>query len=200
MARDLRPKHKISRRFSENVMDTQKNPIVKRNYPPGVHGQKGRSRISEYGRQLFEKQKAKAVYGILEKQFSNYYKKAVQEEGNSAKNLLYLLERRLDNAIFRLGLADTRKQARQMVSHKHVLVNGKTVNIPSYSMKEGDTIEIRERIQKAIQDRKTAVDKEAPSWLQYDKKKLEARVVSLPSFELSSQPLDMQLIIEFYSR
>lgn len=200
MARDLRPKHKIIRRFGENILDTQKNPLIQRNYPPGVHGPKGRGRISEYGKQLLEKQKARSMYGILERQFLNYYKRAVAQEGNSAKNFLILLERRLDNAVFRLGFAQTRRQARQMVTHKHITINGKTVNIPSYQIKGNDVIATREKSKKILEARKTAVQKEMPSWISFDEKKLTGRVVSLPDIDLDAQPLHFQSIIEYYSR
>jgi len=200
MARDIRSKHKVIRRFGELILDVQKNPLIKRNYQPGMHGSKGRSRVTEYGRQLLEKQKAKATYGILERQFSNYYKAAVSKKGNSAENLLHMLEARLDNVVYRMGLAQTRQQARQMVSHRHVLINGACVNVPSYQTEQNDVITVKEKAKKMLEARKTAVKRELPAWLSFDPKANEGRVVSEPTITLEQQPLNMQLIIEFYSR
>lgn len=200
MARDLRAKHKLIRKFSENILDTQKNPLVKRNFPPGQHGPKGKGRVSEYGKQLAEKQKAKAAYGVLERQFANYYKKATAQTGNSAENLLHLLEVRLDNAVFRLGFAQTRRQARQLVSHKHIKVNGKKLNIPSYTLKVGDTVSLSNKAKAGFESRKTAVKKDAPEWMSLDDKTLEAKIVSTPTIKLEDQSLQFQSIIEFYSR
>jgi len=200
MGRDLRPKHKIIRKFGENILDTQKNPLIKRNYPPGQHGPKGKGRVSEYGKQLTEKQKAKAAYGILERQFENYYKKATTQAGNSAENLLHLLESRLDNVIYRLGFAQTRRQARQMVTHKHIKVNGKKLNIPSYTIQLHDVISLTEKAKKTVESRKTAVKKEVPEWMSLDEKTLEAKVTSTPTLKLENQSLQFQSIIEFYSR
>jgi len=200
MGRDLRPKHKIIRKFGENILDTQKNPLIKRNYPPGQHGPKGKGRVSEYGKQLTEKQKAKAAYGILERQFENYYKKATTQPGNSAENLLHLLESRLDNVVYRLGFAQTRRQARQMVTHKHIKVNGKKLNIPSYTIQLNDVISLTEKAKKVVDGRKTAVKKDLPEWMSLDEKMLEAKITSAPTLKLENQSLQFQSIIEFYSR
>ncbi|PIS41534.1 MAG: 30S ribosomal protein S4 [Candidatus Kerfeldbacteria bacterium CG08_land_8_20_14_0_20_42_7] len=200
MGRDLRPKHKLIRKFGENILDTQKNPLVKRNFPPGQHGPKGKGRVSEYGKQLAEKQKAKAAYGVLERQFENYYKKATAQAGNSAENFLHLLEIRLDNIVYRIGFAQTRRQARQLVSHKHIKVNGKKLNIPSYTAKPGDTISLSEKAKLGFEARKTAVKKDVPEWMSLDEKTLEAKIISIPNIKVENQSLQFQSIIEFYSR
>lgn len=200
MARDLRAKHKFCRRFGEKLCDSPKCPVVKRSYGPGQHGPKGRGRLSEYGRQLLEKQKAKAIYGILEKQFYGYYKKAIQSTGNTAEHLMKLLEMRLDNTVYRLNFAPSRRLARQLVSHRHVLVNGRVVNIPSYQVKPDDTISVKEKSKKFVQDYKTAISRPVPTWLTYNEKTSEGRIVSQPALEEQAVPLDAQRIIEFYSR
>ena len=158
---------------------------------------------SEYGLQLREKQKAKFIYGVLEKPFRNYYKKAEKMTGMTGENLMILLERRLDNVIFRLGLARTRKEARQIVDHKHVLVNGKCVNIPSLLVKAGDTIEIREK-SKGSQRYKDILEvtgsRLVPEWLTVDQEKLTATVKELPTREAIDVPVNEMLIVELYSK
>ncbi len=160
-------------------------------------------KTSEYGLQLREKQKAKFIYGVLEKPFRNYYKKAEKMNGQTGENLMVLLESRLDNVIFRLGLARTRKEARQIVDHKHVLVNGKCVNIPSYLIKAGDTIEIREK-SKASQRYKDILDATAgrlvPEWLEADQENLKGSVKELPLREAIDVPVNEMLIVELYSK
>ena len=160
-------------------------------------------KISEYGLQLREKQKAKFIYGVLEKPFRNYYKKADRMKGMTGINLMVMLECRLDNVVYRLGLARTRKEARQIVDHKHVLVNGKCVNIPSYAVKAGDTIEIREK-SKASQRYKDIIDatgdKMVPAWLEADHENLKGVVKELPSREEIDVPVDEMLIVELYSK
>ena len=160
-------------------------------------------KTSEYGLQLREKQKAKFIYGVLEKPFHNYYEKADQMKGMTGENLMVLLESRLDNVIFRLGLARTRKEARQIVDHKHVLVNGKCVNIPSYLIKAGDTIEIREK-SKASQRYKDILDATAgrlvPEWLDADQENLKGSVKELPLREAIDVPVNEMLIVELYSK
>ena len=160
-------------------------------------------KISEYGLQLREKQKAKFIYGVLEKPFRNYYKKAEKMNGMTGENLMILLERRLDNVIFRLGLARTRKEARQIVDHKHVLVNGKCVNIPSFLVKAGDTIEIREK-SKGSQRYKDILEvtssRLVPEWLTVDQEKLTATVKELPLREAIDVPVNEMLIVELYSK
>ena len=160
-------------------------------------------KISEYGLQLREKQKAKFIYGVLEKPFRNYYDKAERLNGQTGENLMILLERRLDNVIFRLGFARTRKEARQIVDHKHVLVNGKCVNIPSYLVKAGDVVEIKES-KKNIQRMKDIVEvaggRIVPEWLDIDAEKLQGTVKELPSREQIDVPVNEMLIVELYSK
>ena len=152
MARHRGPKAKLCRKFGENIFENPKyNKILeKKNYPPGEHGQSFRRRISDYGLHLKEKQKMRFMYGLMEKQFSNYFKKADKMKGITGENLLQLLEMRLDNLVFRLGLGVTRMQARQIVRHRHINVNGKRVDIPSYICKTGDVIEVREKSKKMV--------------------------------------------------
>ena len=160
-------------------------------------------KVSEYGLQLKEKQKAKFIYGVLEKPFRNYYKKADQKPGQTGENLMVMLETRLDNVIFRLGFARTRKEARQIVDHKHVLVNGKQVNIPSYLVKAGDTIEIKEN-KKGSQRYKEILEVTAgnmvPEWLDVDSENLKGTVKELPNREAIDVPVDEMLIVELYSK
>ena len=160
-------------------------------------------KISEYGLQLREKQKAKFIYGVLEKPFHNYYNKADRMPGQTGENLMVLLESRLDNVVFRMGLARTRREARQIVDHKHVLVNGKCVNIPSYLVKAGDTIEIKENA-KSSQRYKDILEVTAgrlvPEWLDVDQENLKGEVKELPTREMIDVPVDEMLIVELYSK
>ena len=160
-------------------------------------------KVSEYGMQLREKQKAKFIYGVLEKPFRNYYKKAVLMKGQTGENLMVLLERRLENIVFRLGFARTRREARPVVDHKHVLVNGKCVNVPSYLVKAGDVIEIREK-SKSLQRYKDIVEvtegRLVPEWLDQDIEGLKGTVKSLPTREMIDVPVDEMLIVELYSK
>lgn len=160
-------------------------------------------KVSEYGMQLREKQKAKFIYGVLEKPFRNYYKKAERQKGMTGENLMIMLELRLDNVLFRLGFARTRKEARQIVDHKHVLVNGKQVNIPSYLVKAGDTIEIKEN-KKGSQRYKEILEATAgnmvPEWLEADAENLKGTVKELPAREAIDVPVDEMLIVELYSK
>lgn len=173
-----------------------KCPMVKRKYPPGVHGPKGIPRISEYGLQLQEKQKTKRIYGLNESQFKKYYLKALKKKGQTGEELIRLLESRLDNVVFRLGLASSRRQARQIVSHGHIKVNKRVVNIPSYQVKKGDLIAIKEESKKKtffVNLVKIIDQKKPPSWLKLDTKKLTAEVISYPT----SKELEH---LEFYSK
>ena len=169
------------------------------NRAPHGNGRK----ISQYGLQLREKQKAKFIYGVLEKPFRNYYKKAERQKGMTGENLMILLERRLDNVVFRLGFARTRKEARQSVHHKHILVNGNPVNIPSYLIEAGDVISVREK-NKASARYKAVVEVTAgrlvPEWLDSDKEGLSGKIVSLPTREAIDVPVDEMLIVELYSK
>ena len=179
--------------------------IEKRNYFPGQHGKTSRpKRLLGYGLQLREKQKVRRIYGILEQQFRNYYKKAAKMKGVVGENLLSLLERRLDNAVFRMGFGASRAQARQVVRHGHVEVNGRKVNIPSYLVKPGDQVAIRENSRKHSGVAASIVSTEhllAPSWLEVDRENLSGKVTGLPRRdELVQIPINEQLIVELYSR
>ena len=164
---------------------------------------KGNKKVSEYGLQLREKQKAKFIYGVLEKPFRNYYKKAERLNGQTGENLMILLESRLDNVLFRMGFGRTRKETRQIVDHKHVLVNGKCVNIPSYLVKAGDSIEIKEKC-KGSTRYKMILDVTAgrliPAWLEVDQENLKGTVKALPTREEIDVPVDEMLIVELYSK
>lgn len=177
--------------------------IIKRNYPPGMHGQKRFGRISEYGIQLREKQKVKKIYGINETQLENYFKKAMRKKGVTSEILLELLERRLDNVIFRLGLSSSRKQARQLVSHGLITVNNRGVDIPSYCVKKDDVIAVK-KSKKSKEYFKKIIEKikeqKIPSWLEPNGKNLSAKVLNNPSKQDFDVSADIQLIIEFYSR
>ena len=160
-------------------------------------------KVSEYGLQLREKQKAKFIYGVLEKPFHNYYERADQMKGMTGANLMTMLESRLDNVVFRLGFARTRREARQVVDHKFVLVNGKQVNIPSYLVKAGDTIEIREKsknIQRFKDIKETTAGRLVPEWLEADLENLQGTVKELPTREMIDVPVDEMLIVELYSK
>ena len=181
---------------------TQKCAAEKRLFPPGQHGQ-GRKKVSEYGTQLREKQKARRMYGILEGQFKRYFEKAERQAGVTGENLLRLLERRLDNVVYRLGLGASRNEARQLVRHGHFLVNGRKVNIPSYLLRIGDVITIRERSKesprvKELMER--AAERVPPAWLEYDSVGHVARVTALPLREQIDATVQEHLIVELYSR
>lgn len=181
---------------------TGKCAIDRRAYAPGQHGQ-GRKKVSEYGIQLREKQKAKRIYGILENQFRNYFEKAERQKGITGENLLRLLERRLDNAVFRLGLASSRVEARQLVRHGHFEVNGRRVNIPSYLLKVGDSVAVCEKSKESPKLKELAENaqaKTAPAWLEFDSNALAGRVVAIPSRDEIDVPVQEHLIVELYSR
>lgn len=174
----------------------------RRQYPPGQHGQ-GRGKFSDYGLQLREKQKVKRMYGVLERQFRRYFRNADKGKGITGENLLFMLERRLDNATFRMGFANTRAEARQLVRHGHFAVNGHKVDLPSYQLKVGDVVEVREksrkivRIQEAI---KTVARRGIPSWVEVDEKSWKGVVRALPLREELTIPIQEQLIVELYSK
>lgn len=181
---------------------TDKCAIERRPYPPGQHGQ-GRIKFSEYGIQLREKQKVKRIYGLLESQFRRTFEKASARKGKAGENLLQALELRLDNVAFRLGFADTRAEARQLVRHAHFTVNGRKVNIPSYQVRVGDKIAVKEKSRKIarIVEALEAVDRRGvPAWLELDKKNFEGTVKSLPAREDLTLPIQEQLIVELYSK
>jgi small subunit ribosomal protein S4 len=181
---------------------SNKCPMEKRAFAPGQHGQR-RTKLSEYGIQLREKQKAKRIYGIMEKQFRNYFEIAAKKQGITGENLLQLLELRLDNVVYRLGLAASRKEARQLVLHGHYLVNGKKVNIPSYQMSEGDMIQVVEKSRKSDKFKaivESTSSKVTPKWLEVDFEKLEGKVVALPARDDIDLNIEDHLIVELYSR
>jgi small subunit ribosomal protein S4 len=175
----------------------------KKNYPPGQHGaSKKRRKLSEYGMQLLEKQKAKYTYGLLERQFYNTFLKASQKKGITGENLLILLESRLDNVVFRLGIAPTRRGARQLVSHRHIVVNGTVVNVPSYNVKPGDIISVRERSKsmEAITESLASSDVTKYSWLEWDEGQMAGKFVNNPAREDIPERIKEQLIVELYSK
>lgn len=178
--------------------------LIKRNYIPGQHGLSRRSKMSDYNMQLREKQKVKRIYGVLEKQFRNYFERADRKQGVTGEYLLQLLETRLDNVVYRLGLASSRKQARQFVSHDHFCVNGKKVNIPSFQVKPGQVISVIKesaKNDKFVQILEEQTKKtEVPSWLKYDPKKLSGELVTLPTRLELDPDINEQLIVELYSK
>ena len=205
MTKRLNSKHKVDRRLKVNLWGRPKSPFNKRGYPPGQHGQRKSSKPSDYGVQLNAKQKLKSYYGNMnERQFRNVYKKAMMKKGNTAENLIGLLERRLDAIIYRAKLATTIFSARQIVNHGHVKVNNKKVNISSYLVKEEDTIEIRDKSkQLAFIDVALAnKEREVPEYLQVDEKNKKVKFVRVPKFEEVPYPVIMEpnLVIEYYSR
>lgn len=203
MARYLGPKFRLCRREGVNLFGSKKYEFDIRPYAPGQHGQGRRVKLSDYGLQLREKQKVKRVYGILERQFRRYYLKAAKSKGITGSVLLQYLERRLDNVIFRAGLALSRPQARQIVSHALVYVNGRRVNIPSYLVKEGDEIELRVKDKtKAFLDSTLEKNKDLTrqGWLKLDEKNYKITIVRLPLREDLQFPINEQLIIELYSK
>ncbi len=207
MGRYTGPKYKLSRREKQDLFGSPKSlmgksPMEKKNYPPGEHGQSRRQKISEYGVQLREKQKIKRIYGLFEKQFRNLFEKANRQKGITGDNLIKLLERRLDNVVYRLGLAPTRVAARQLVSHRHVMVNDKLVNIPSYIVNPGDIIRIREKSKKmdAIHNSLKRVRDNQFSWLTIDKASLSGTFVQVPEREEVPLNANEQLVVELYSK
>ncbi len=201
MARYIGPKTKIARRFHEPIYGADK-ALEKRQYGPGQHGpNKRRGKQSEYAIQLAEKQKAKYTYGILERQFSNMFEKASRMKGITGEVLLQLCESRLDNVVYRLGIAPTRSAARQLVSHKHITVDGAVVNIPSYSLKVGETVGVREK-SKSLE---TITDSLARSpktfdWFLWSAGSMEGKVVGVPTREMIPENIKEQLIVELYSK
>ena len=182
---------------------TDKCGYERRAYPPGQHGQGRRKKASDYGEQLREKQKVKRIYGVQERQFRGYYFKANRMKGVTGENLLVLLERRLDNIVYRLGFVGDHAEGRQLVRHGHFIVNGRRVNIPSYLVRAGDVVAVREKSRKAVRVNEClgAIERRGvPSWLELDKEKFEGRMKSLPAREDFTMPIREQLIVELYSK
>lgn len=203
MARDLRPKHKLCRKFGEKLCDSPKCPITRRSYPAGQHGPTAKrgKKTSGYGKQLMEKQKVKRIYGILERQFSNYVAEAAKKTGDTSKILLNYLESRLDNVVYRSGLASSRAAARQLVNHGHILVNGKKVDIASYRVRVGEKVALKDTTKKSKlfeNISETLAKKEMPAWLSVNAKDLSAKVLNAPTVE--NPNFDANVIIGFYSR
>ncbi len=201
MARYTGPKSKIARKFREPIFGPDK-ALEKKNYPPGQHGNtKKKGKKSEYAIQLMEKQKAKYTYGILEKQFARTFDKAARAHGITGEVLLQLIECRLDNVVYRLGIAPSRRAARQLVSHTHINVNGSNVNIPSYTLKPGDVISIREKsqtLEAIVESLSGAVNKY--SWLEFDKSTNSGKFISVPERSQIPENIKEQLIVELYSK
>ena len=198
------PRARVCRRLEYPVFESPKFSAMRKNYPPGQHGpNKRRSKLSNYGIQLREKQRIKYLYGVLEKQFRNYFKKAASKKGETGHNLLIFLESRLDNTVYRLGLAPTRRSARQLINHKHFLVNNKVVNIPSFLLSEGDEIQVRDKSKRfsIFQDsmRRIQGDNPAP-WLTIDKSKLNGTFNNLPTRDEIPETVNEQLVVELYSK
>ena len=209
MAKDLSSKCKKCRRAGEKLFlkgdrcGTPKCAMVKRNYPPGFHGSKGRRRITGYGMQLNEKQKAKRQYNLLEKQFRLTFDKARKKSGDAGENFLQFLEMRIDNAIYRSGLASSRSQARQLVNHGHFTINDKKVTIPSYILKIGDLIAIRKakkdcKFYKIMLD--TLQKKEIPGWMNFDKNENKVKILHKPGIDMINPNFQVRQIIEYYSK
>lgn len=202
MARYIGPKTKIARRFRDPIFGPDKY-LEKKNYPPGQHGNsRKRGKVSEYGVQLSEKQKAKYTYGVLERQFRKTFHDAQKMQGRTGDNLLKLLEARLDNVVYRIGIAPTRAAARQLVSHRHIMVNGNLVNIPSFRVKAGDKISVRERSKslEVVVDSLSGRNSSKYPWIEWDNSSMTATYLSYPERELIPENIKEQLIVELYSK
>lgn len=201
MARYTGPKTKIARKFGEAIFGEDK-VLAKKNYPPGQHGVNKRRKTSEYGTQLREKQKAKYTYGVLERQFRNLFEKASRTKGIKGEVLLQLLESRLDNVVYRLGIAPTRAAARQLVLHRHITVNGKVVNIPSYSVVPGEIIAVREKSKslEVIGDALAGFNHSKYPWIEWDESVKGGKLLHLPQREDIPENIKEQLIVELYSK
>jgi small subunit ribosomal protein S4 len=201
MARYTGPKAKIARRFNDPIFGASK-ALQKKSYPPGQHGRGRRKKQSEYAVQLMEKQKAKYTYGVLERQFANLFDKATRKEGITGEVLLQLLEARLDNTVYRLGIAPTRRAARQLVLHNHIIVNDSVVNIPSYTLKPGETVGVREK-SKSLEVVTNSLANKGPkrfSWLEWDNSEMVGKYVNPPQRDEIPENIQVQLIVELYSK
>jgi small subunit ribosomal protein S4 len=200
MARYTGPKSKIARKFKDPIFGADKT-LEKKNYPPGMHGQgRRRGKQSEYAVQLAEKQKAKYTYGILERQFSNLFKKASSKSGITGELLLQLCEARLDNVVYRLGIAPTRDAARQFVSHRHITVNGQIVNVPSYSIKVGEVIAVREKSKSLEKVTVSLANRTSYDWLDWNSSEMSGEVKIVPTRDQIPENIKEQLIVELYSK
>lgn len=200
MARYTGPKSKISRKFGESIFGDTK-ALLKKAYPPGQHGRGRRKKLSEYAIQLAEKQKAKYTYGILERQFSNIFNRASRKSGITGEILLQMLEARLDNTVYRLGISPTRRGARQLVSHKHITVNGEVVNIPSYTLKANDVVGVREKSKSLHAITESLIDnKKNFPWLEWNDSEMAGKYMSSPTRDDIPENIKEQLIVELYSK
>jgi small subunit ribosomal protein S4 len=201
MARYRGPKSKIARRFNDPIFGPSK-AVQKKAYGPGQHGRGRRKKKSEYAIQLNEKQKAKYTYGVLERQFANLFHKASRKSGITGEVLLQLLESRLDNVVYRLGISPTRRGARQLVLHKHLLVNGDVVNIPSFSLKTGDIVAVREKSKslEVVVNSLAGNRSQKYSWLEWDNSEMSGKMMTLPEREEIPENIQEQLIVELYSK
>ena len=201
MARYTGPKTKIARKFGEAIFGEDKS-FEKRNYPPGQHGNaRRRGKKSEYAIQLMEKQKAKYTYGILERQFANMFEKASRMKGITGENLLQLCESRLDNMVYRLGIAPSRRAARQLVGHRHITVNGEIVNVPSFHVRPGDTVSVREKSKslEAVVSSLNSINKRL-DWIDWDGATMTGKLINMPSRDMIPENIKEQLIVELYSK
>jgi small subunit ribosomal protein S4 len=201
MARYTGPKARISRKFNEPILGDSK-ALQKKNYAPGMHGKGKKRKQSEYAVQLAEKQKAKYIYGVLERQFENTFDKASRKKGVTGEVLLQMLESRLDNTVYRLGIAPTRRAARQLVVHKHIIVNGDVVNIPSFTLRPGDQVAVRERSKslEAITNSLSVQGAKKYNWLEWDGHEMVGKLINLPPREDIPENINEQLIVELYSK
>jgi small subunit ribosomal protein S4 len=201
MARYTGPKARISRRYGEPILGENK-ALQKKNFAPGMHGRGKKRKQSEYAIQLAEKQKAKYIYGLLERQFAKLFDKASRKKGVTGEVLLQLLEARLDNTVYRMGIAPTRRGARQLVAHKHITVNGEIVNIPSFTLRAGDRVGVREK-SKSLEAITTSLSIQGAkkySWLEWDGAEMEGKLIHLPPREDIPENINEQLIVELYSK
>lgn len=201
MARYTGPKARISRKFNEPILGDNK-ALHKKNYAPGQHGKGKKRKLSEYATQLAEKQKAKYIYGILERQFENTFDKATRKKGVTGEVLLQMLESRLDNTVYRLGIAPTRRAARQLVVHKHITVNGEILNIPSAFLRPGDVVAVREKSKslEVITASLSIQGAKKYNWLEWDLREMEGKLINLPPRQDIPENINEQLIVELYSK
>jgi small subunit ribosomal protein S4 len=201
MARYTGPRVRISRKFGEPILGDNK-ALQKKNYAPGMHGKTKKRKVSEYATQLAEKQKAKYIYGLLERQFAKLFDKATRKKGVTGEVLLQLLEARLDNTVYRLGIAPTRRAARQLVSHKHITVNGEIVNIPSFNLKAGDVVGVRERSKslESITNSLSIQGAKKYHWLEWDNSEYTGKLIHVPLRQDIPENINEQLIVELYSK
>lgn len=201
MARYTGPRARISRKFGEPILGDNK-ALQKKNYAPGMHGKTKKRKVSEYATQLAEKQKAKYIYGLLERQFAKLFDKASRKKGVTGEVLLQLLEARLDNTVYRLGIAPSRRAARQLVSHKHIMVNGEIVNVPSFTLKAGDVVSVRERSKslESITNSLSIQGAKKYAWLEWDNTEYSGKLIHVPVREDIPENINEQLIVELYSK